>query len=490
MNYFFPKTVGLLPYHYPELWFTSLLSKLFNNPSVSCYVLLTSTMLYGTLLFGISSLFEKKLSNPIVLFILSFLLLGISGLFFQSYLNYSLISESWWHSFVSVIGYSGTKFCYVYIFALLGIILFSNKHVFLGLLILSLTPFYSVGLLPGIWGGIGLLIVCNIVYNKLFKLNKAEKRILLFFLVYEIVGFYFFYKLLGVSYTDNYASKHITSVVSLNQRISFQTIKHFWGNIVVYFTKVSIFYIPYFILLLLLGSWNRILWFYLCLVLLCGAVTSTITHGLTDSMQFSSNVGILFIVVIIYDFSHSCNTFLESKSIVKGSLIALAFCLFLYSFFNTVTNKLQYSIPQDDKGFVLNVAHSIDNSNMPIVVFYNHNYYQNRISIRDVNSVFDKDLIAIHQLKNIPLVTPVANSELYSKMNYMDYADTFYYAQFTPLNVWRSQNPKHNLQNFISRFNLKYFYFMQGVEIPSFIQNNIKEQFVSPLSKSSFIIIK
>ena len=486
MNHFFPGILGLMPYHYPELWLNALFSQLFNCATTNSYFLIVSPILNGTLLIGISSLFEKKINNIFLLLIISFILLGVSGLFFPVYYNLGFLYESWWHSIVSIIGYSGTKFSFSYIFILLATILFSKKNHYIGFIVLTLSPIFSVGMLPGIWGGTILFLFCN-YFLKLVELTKKETQIIISLTVVEIILFYLFYRFFGESYTNKYASNQIYSIFTQSNGNIFLTLKQFGGNIINYYIKIALFYIPYFVPLLLINKWNKANWFFASIMLFCAAVTTTITHSLTDSTQFTSNIGVFIVCIIIVDFATVFTSLNKRSSFLTFLMIICLSSLFLFSALNAVEGKTSYFIEEGNPTFVNRVSKIVSKDPAPILVFYNKEYYQNTISIRSACSVFDKDLIKIHQLNNIPLITPSGNIEFYKKYNYMNYADSFYYSQFSPVIVWKQIDSTHTLESFIEHFHLKYFYFMNGVQVPQFINKIQSKIIISESSQSKFI---
>ena len=486
MSYFFPGKIGLMPYHYPELWLTAFISQLFNCSSVNAYLFILAPIINGIFLVGISSLFERKTSNPMILFPISFILLGITGLFFPMYSHMGSLFELWWHSNVSVIGFSGIKFSFSYIIVLLGFILLTNKKTLIGLVVLLLVPIISVGMLPGICGGLFFLLISNF-YIKVFEIQKKETFWILGILVLEVVGFYVFYSIMGQTYTNSYASNQIYSIFASNSANIFLSLKYFAGNIGSYFFKILLFYFPFLIPLILINRWNKTNWFFAALMLLCAAFTTTVTHELTDSIQFTSNIGVVFVCLILIDFASAVSLFNKKTSYFSYCcLICLTF-LFLYSAQKSIGEKDLYIVEEGNPEFIARVSNLVSQKPAPILVFYNKEYYQNSISIRSAYSFFDKELIQIHQLKNIPLITPAGNIDLYKRYNYMNYADSFYYSQFSPLIVWQQIDSSHTLETFIKHFNIRYFYIMQGVDIPASITTLHTKEIISKSTQAKFI---
>lgn len=488
MNHFFPGKLGLMPYHYPELWLNAFISQLFLCASTNSYLLIVSPLLNGTLLIGISSLFEKKIHNIFLLFFISFMLLGVSGLFFPLYSHLSYLYESWWHSIVSTIGYSGTKFSFSYIFILLAIILLSKKSYYIGLIVLTLVPIFSVGMLPGIWGGTILFLLLNL-FTKSIEITKKESFLILGLICFELTLFYLFYRIFGQSYTSNYASNQIVSTLSTIDGNFLITIKHFIGNITSYYIKMVIFYIPYFLPLLVMNKWKKPLWFLTIIILFCASFTTTITHNLTDSTQFTSNIGVLIVCLIIVDFASAISSMNKRTSYLTYLMIFCLSFLFLYSAQKAIEGKTAYFIEEGNQEFVNQVSKIVSKNPAPILVFYSKEYYKNSISIRSACSVFDKEIIKIHQQNNIPLITPAGNVELYKECNYMNYADSFYYSQFSPVIVWEQIDSTHTLETFIKQYHLKYFYFMNTVDVPQYIKILSIKEITSQSTQSKFIYI-
>ena len=125
---------GVMPYHFPELWLTAFVSDIFNCPSVTTYVLITSSVTSGLFAMAIASVFEPIVKNKILLFSIAISLTYLSG-FFIPLFNSIAGTDIEWYSWVSISGYSGIKFAFSYIFIILSFIVFSKSDCLGGLVL-------------------------------------------------------------------------------------------------------------------------------------------------------------------------------------------------------------------------------------------------------------------------------------------------------------------------------------------------------------------
>ena len=100
------------------------------------------------------------------------------------------------------------------------------------------------------------------------------------------------------------------------------------------------------------------------------------------------------------------------------------------------------------------------------------------------------DLYRLKQFSDKPIIFTIGNPDLFIKTNnFFTAVDSFNYYQLTPLNIWKHKQ-KGDLSSFIKHFNISYFYFKAGVNVPECISHNAEVIIESKITKSMFIILK
>ena len=81
MNNYFPQfRIGLIPYHYYELWLTTFFSSLFKNSSLNTYYFTMYPIVISTYIIGIISLLENVFKKYYIAILLACSFLFISGI--------------------------------------------------------------------------------------------------------------------------------------------------------------------------------------------------------------------------------------------------------------------------------------------------------------------------------------------------------------------------------------------------------------------------
>ena len=306
----------------------------------------------------------------------------------------------------------------------------------------------------------------------------------------EATYYFLFYRFWGISYTDKYASSLIISKILPPANDLFVSYKNLVANGLVYWVRTYLFYIPFLLPILFTGSLNKKLLILCSLCLLSGAMTTVIAYGLTDAGQFVSNIGVCFIVLVIIAIPALIDkTFKEKKLIQIISLIGIV-TVSAYSIVYTIRHKNYSLVNKPDMAFVQKVSEQFEeNKPEPVMVFYNKQYYMESISIRDAYGVLDDELRYIHIIKNIPILPVMANVEEYTNNKPLTYADKFYLSELTPLNRWLKNNPDKTIVDFVKKYKIIHFYFMNGVVIPDFVKENKISEIESEIYKSKYFRI-
>jgi len=482
-SYFFRKEeVGLVPYHYPELWLTALFSILFKIGTIQSMYLIVYPILICSFLIGIISVFEKILTNRIVLIIISILLLFTSGTTCSWYNSIHILQYSHTIADISLMGLFGTKYTFVYPFLLLGfMLLFQNKQI-LSFFILSAIPIFSVSFLPPIWGG----LICYALFSFLF-LKQIDKRTILItigIILLNLILFLFFYNRFKSTFSNDFAINFIIDRYYKNGHFIFLNIKAFVGNTLFYVLKIVIIYFP--IIIIGIFTWieiNKILILIFIMIGL-GIITSSFFLGFTDGNQFANNILICASIVQILGLSILIKQYTNSPNKRYFILIALILIGIFYSIYWDIQRKnIGTRWYKEDKDFIKKTNNLITESKSCVMVFLDENGFANNTFL---GWHAHNDFYLATQFDSKEIVFAIGNPELFLKVNNsLSAVDSFEYYNLTPINIWKRKK-ENTLKSFIKQFHIRYFYFKAGVEIPPFIQKQSKQVEISKQSGSIF----
>ena len=217
------KTIGLMPYHYFEMWFSSILFKLnflkLSNAIIfryCCYSILRSVCLLGFLAL-IESIKKIKIYD---LFIVVFLFL-FNSLLFTSILNHSypLHTSVWLRPNLII----------YYLFLFPVFTLFGYGYRKLSILFLLLLVIASTVTAPSVMSS--LFTICILVYF-FNKKNKSHAFKLAFIVLFFSVTVLLFYKIFG------YSSQEVSKISSFNDLFIYTL--SIWKAIVFYLVTVPL----------------------------------------------------------------------------------------------------------------------------------------------------------------------------------------------------------------------------------------------------------
>lgn len=482
-NYFFKNFNGLMPYHYPELWFTAFFTNLFTNSSVNIYYFSTTSIFTSIYLIGIISLLKQHVKSNGFALLLSIPLLFITGIPIP---YYSINTHNTW----GIMELSGQKMSFIYIFILLAFILFDKNFWRIGILLLIALSVFSVTFMPGVLGG--LLIYLPFIY--IFDKSKKWKEYFFFILaiVITVVSFISFYSIFKSHISENYINQILISGIfkGTEHLTLFAKCKIIISNFVVYtipticiHVGVRLYLYVFIIALLLLTFFRQYKIFLLILcILIAGASTKALATMLQDSDQFIEALSAFLVVFTI---------FLISKSMQKQFLIIIIpLSIVYYLSLNSIneTFRAKSTIINNDIFLSKIASHSITDNTNVVLSFFDENTYSN-IGLFNFWR-FWNDIQSITQFSSKNIIFDIGNPEIFLKKHTLSYSDSIIYYKVTSINLWRSKGKNFTLESFINFYKIKYFYFKSGVEIPQFIVVKIEKSFISPTTQNRFIKIK
>lgn len=300
---------GLNPYHYFELWLNFIIAKFRSTSNLLTLLLVTYPLLQTVALMGIYNI-AKKLINikhpTIIVFCLSFLIIYAAPLYFSFYENTELLKYSSGICHTSPMNF-GKKYSPIYIFSFVALFLLSTKNTKESLIVLAFIPLLSIGTLPAI--AMGLFIYFFIQYILTKKKNNIIYSLLS---VLPSVIILIFYKWNTIHLAENIVNaenllSHINNYggsIVLFKNVVFRTIFPIF-RVLILFSPFSIICLIYF-----RKNKNRIdqqLLIFSGILILCGAITSTIAFNLPDSGQLLYNIIPIVNCIIIFIVIKSLN---------------------------------------------------------------------------------------------------------------------------------------------------------------------------------------
>jgi len=482
-NYFFKNFNGLMPYHYPELWFTAFFTNLFSNSSVNIYYFSTTSIFTSIFLIGIISLLKQHIKSNVVAILLAIPLLFITGIPIPFY---RLNTHNTW----GIMELIGQKLSFIYIFILLAFILFDKNLWRIGILLLIAISVFSVTFIPGIFGG--LLIYLTFIY--IFDDSKSWNEYFLFILAIAVtaVSFIIFYSIFKSHISENYINQFFSSGIfkGTEHLTLFSKLKIIVSNFIIYAIPTICIhvgvrlYLYAFILILLLQTFLKQYKLFLLIfcMLLAGASTKALATVLQDSDQFIEALSAFMVVFIIY---------LVSKAIQKQfTIIIIPLSIIYYFTLSSIHETLRTKTTTINNDIFLSklASHSITENTCVVLSFFDYETYNN---VGPFNFWrFGNDIQSITQFSSKNIIFDIGNPELYLKNHTLSYSDSIIYYKVTSLNIWRSIGKNFTLESFINFYKIKYFYFKSGVEIPQFIIDKTEKSYISPYTHNKFIKIK
>jgi hypothetical protein len=496
MNWFIPSyRTGLMPYHYPELWFSAFVSQISGISSIRSYYILSNSIIISIYFLGIASLLKTTLKNKYLLFSISFTLLFVAGISLSCFSN-SITNNALWFTNMSMMGLLGSKISFVYIFVMLSFILLQKQNEILGYTALLIIPFFSIGMLPGIWGGTLVYHIAKVCYQKL-KISRIDYFVFVFILS-SLLFFGLFYHFFKSDVLGDNATKHIFNggiFKNLRGGITFRNIKITVSNVIVYafpsiflgLFRVIIFFLLFIIIIYSSIFRNWKLWILSIIIILCGATVSTICSGLLDASQFTTNLSVLLAVLVVIGLIEIITV--EQKKRLRFILVSITIVLLFFTISKSITNRnAMKDWHDDDHSFISKVAEIVKNEKTIVcLVFLNKYEYSRQPYLWWYNR---NDLDLVTQYSNSCFIYSLGNPELCFNSIDIPESERYAFNNLTPLNAWKNMKMGNDLTSFIKANSIKYFYFKKGAIIPDFVKNNAETIVTSSKTESTFYKMK
>ena len=468
LNFFRASNQSLVPYHYPELWITAFFSSLFNNSTVNSYYLCTMTILITIYLIGIVSLLNEFIKNVFLKFLLCVPLLFIAEINIPIHLPYISFQNNVW----AITDVLGQKLAFTYIFLLFAIYNITKNNINIGLLIMSIIPIFSVGYLPGIWGGLTLFGI----YLFFFNPRKNIKRIAIGGLIqlYLIVSYLIFYRINTSTSINSVQSVAFSEGIfkGFNGEITYLNLKIIFANFVMYSIPTSfihlinrlISYLIFVPILYPILKNNKNALILLIFISICGCTFASLASSYGDSIQFAlvlNSLYNIFIAILLIE------VFKQNK-IHCYLLFFIGICLIATNFQNLLQNKSMTS--NEDMKFIKKCANIIRDDKAVILTFLSSKELEGNASFYLWKP--DNGINSISQFSNKTFIFALGNPELFLHKKNITKTDLYFYNTLTPVTIWRNSGKNHDLKSFIKHFNITrmlYYCFMLSIHLFTFL---------------------
>lgn len=495
LNSLYPSNVPQrTPYHYPELWLTLSFHTIFSHLKIGyTLIFITYPILVSIYLVGIVSLFNKFRWHIQVILGIFFLFIGILDirslreLFQAGHLltSNTVIFENIGFFFnILPFSYHGQKHLTFYIIALLFFILLKKSTPKIAYLILAFTPLINIGLLPGILGGLTIIILINYLKNK--RLFSGLKSI--FPLVLVILFVLIYYKTNG-----GYDIEKQTSINTMTSRLNLK------GELIKIVLKLcyttiwlAIIYGAYMILIIknktIILENKKIIYFTIA-CLITGICTRPVIEGFNSAQFLTYLLPLvnLSIIILLIETIES-----KSKWVVLGVItftVLIASVNWNKTYFNCTTrreiniNKLQ------EKTFSRQVITLLSTYKEPKIA-----YLLNDQDVKNIQPgywygyypcefVLTYDYFNLYSL-NYPYYKYPKNS---LSSRYTNWNHQIYLLKNRKLNATQFDN---HLKNFIENYQIKIIILKSNSTLPKKLTEKIKRRIIDSISGDQLIILK
>lgn len=194
-NFLYPPD-GTHPYHYFEGWTIAFFSFLFNSnywiiEESIVYPIFAAIVLTGT--WALSENFIKlnfftKLGGLITVFFSGFYFAELSEAW--RILN---VKETYTYAYNAIDEFWGLKLVVAYIFVIASFLLFIERKILTGIIVISMLPIVSITLAPGILASVSVFIVSMILFRKKLKIDYSISiySLLIPFSVFVFIAFFY-----------------------------------------------------------------------------------------------------------------------------------------------------------------------------------------------------------------------------------------------------------------------------------------------------------
>jgi hypothetical protein len=483
---------GPEPYHFFDLWGSSLVHYLFGVNHYLGLKLIVYPTFYFLVFIGVICLFQKLSSIKIFL---ALLIIWFGGFFL-------VIPELQSIKYLQSIGGITTnllnpglyKLSYFYVFILSAYLLYKKEHFGLAIICLLGLIIANVITAPTILTALFLVIILSF---RLKMITKKECYTYLFYLVALSVSLVAFY---GITKTERagLAGAEITSPLALIQEsFSTQNLKTQRNIILSSVIYLSILYFPVLFLLFhnraLIRIKNLALVFIITSVLISISIWALLFNELNSSQVFynisTSLINVSAFVLIVASLNNGVLSIRAASKAgwVLNILIALTIVINIINSTNKIhthhfeTHSYEYlkkiyeTVPTNELIATLKAPNEMEEM---------HSKYNAVYPLGNYLFLFDRNINSV----NIgDLDTPIdTTSKMNRNRSYKAIRDGLFF-RFSQLDENKSLNRDDLTIKFLDEFNIKFIIASKDVEVPQILSMNVKSMIADSVSGEKFI---
>jgi len=507
-NFYYSQFHGIAPYHFFELWLNGFLTSILPFAGTLTLMLFVYPLFYFASYIGLLAVWEHYGNVNIYKMILSFLLLFVGGMYFEFYLKYELLK--WCGGDVGNLTHIwGKKSAVLYPFIFVAYLKFVEKKYFIATGAVLCLGLLSIGVMPGIAGGIILFALSNIFHKTFSKIDLKWLFILLFVFV---TSFVFIYFLWGNKSEDSLGFINIISEFFKAFNITF--IKTLFFRTVFPFLRLAVIFSPFIIFVLYVlfkkneavkDSINDLkkLFYIIVLILLTGSLVGALASiNLFSGGQFFSYLIPVLIIFIIFIFVLEFSSFSLKHNSLSTYLHVFILLFFIgatsYNIYNNIKLQQHYkniSLGLYGEKYLEDVTNYLNKNNLnPLGVCF--------MGKEDVSN-YPLDAYGITGLtfsgmsvKLTKKFNAVSNLSIFDLK--ADTSDTFskqLFKSFEFYNFVKAQKKKNEFLSiqqsqidFINHFSIDYALIYKNGVLPEALNKKIKLRIDDTVSGQSFLI--
>jgi len=509
-NYYYPQFHGISPYHFFELWLNGFLSTTLPISGTITLMLFVYPIFYFASYIGILAVWEHYGTVNIYKKAISLFLLFVGGMYFDFYNKFELLK--WYGGNVGNIAHIwGKKIAILYPFIFTAYILFMNKNFMSFISLILCLCIVSIGVMPGVLGGLFLFLVLNFLHKTFDK-----KQLIQGFSVYIIfvVSFLVLYFVWGNKNEESLGFSNI--VINFLKGFDMTFLKTVFFRIIFPVLRLVVIYSPFLIFIFFVLFFKspfgketlkelRQLFILICLILFVGALVGAFASiHIFSGGQFFGNLFCILIIFIILCFSKEFSSF-QLKKEKRILLFQFPFLLFFvvsssYNIYNNI--KLQkvyksYSLNLYSDDYLKNITTLLNNHKVnPLGVcfmgkedleHYPLNAYGiTGITFSGMSVKLTDDFHAVSNLSIFDIVSDTSTS--FSKSLFRSFEFYNYIKGLKEKQLFTTYEDAQ--KGFIKDFNIEYALIYKNGTLPSGIESNIDTSYYDFLSGQRFVVFK
>lgn len=403
----------------------------------------------------------------------------VSAIYFQVYNNTEILNHDY-QADNGILSLFGQKLCAVYVFLLFASTLLLSGYKKIGIIVLAITPIFSISFLPSIIGGIFLYLSLSIIIEKRIT---AYHKVTLFAALCAAIFIILFYQIHKTEYSNEVLNSSANWKKLISGNLGIRDLKLFTITLAYYLLRVLVFYLPFIIPIFFFIKNHRNIALLFCCILISGASTTAFLYEVQNATQFLSNP---FIVLNLAAFI-GLTVLLSDKSLsaITKYISLFIFLLVVGYNINETIRKKSVNDTYGSNDVFVQIANRLDKNPTPILVLLNETSYSS-ISFGWCWQLRN-NLMILAQYTNKDVIFSIGNPELYFNIKeQIRPSDTLYYKHIFPVN--KSVIEGEGLIGFINKHDIKYLYLQDGIDIPKGV--NISTCITSKKINGSFCVLK